>query len=221
MIDRVEKVVTLQRLYEEVLFGIIRAESCESAIAISEAVIGGGLQILEISLNTPGALSSIDYLTKKYRKCDVIIGVGTVLDATSARLAIDVGSRFIVSPNLNKEVITMGNRYGIPVMPGIATVSELVTAMEWGADVVKGFSGDVLGFEFIKSLKNPIPQARVIPVGGISRKNMQEWLDCGAYALGIGSGLTHPNGSSDDLELIKLNTSEFLKCVEGEKRRRK
>ena len=221
MAERIGKIITLQKIYEEVMFGIIRTDSQESAVAVSDVLIGAGLRVLEVSLTTPGALSAIEVLVNKNQGTDVVIGAGTVLDETSARLAIDAGSRFIVSPNLNKGVVMMGNRYGIPVMPGIGTVSELITAMEWGVDVVKCFPGGVLGSEFVKSLRNPVPQARVIPVGGVAKDNLQKWLECGAYALGIGAGLTHPNGSCANLELVERNASELLKLVENEKHGRR
>lgn len=218
---QIEKVVVFEEIYKEVVFAIIRTSSADSAVMCSDAVISGGIRILEISLNTPDAISAIKNLVMKYRDSDIVIGAGTVLDDVSARLAIDAGCRFIVSPTLNKGVISAGNRYGVPVIPGIATPTELITAMELGVEVVKGFPGDVLGFDFIKSLTGPLPQARVIPVGNVAKSNLGMWIDHGAYALGIGSGITHDHGEEVSAERVRANTIDILECIQAERERRR
>jgi 2-dehydro-3-deoxyphosphogluconate aldolase / (4S)-4-hydroxy-2-oxoglutarate aldolase len=218
MIDGLKKVRILDKIYREVVFGIVRTHSAGTARSASAALIEAGLEMQEISMTSPGALEVIRSLSEEYP--DSIIGAGTVLDAATARLVIDAGADFIVAPNLNIEVIRMGNRYGIPVMPGIGTVTELITAMEAGADVVKAFPGSVLKPAFIKSLKGPVPQARAIPVGGVAADNLVEWLEAGAYALGLGAGLTHPGGSCEDAGRIKENAARILEIVEDERKRR-
>ena len=155
MIEQIPKARVFDKIYREVLFGIVRTHSVETAVNASRALIAAGLEMQEISMTTPGALEVIRSLSEEFP--DSIIGAGTVLDAPTARLVIDSGADFIVSPNLNLEVIRMGNRYGVPVMPGIGTVTELITAMEAGADVVKAFPGSVLGPAFIKALAGPAP----------------------------------------------------------------
>ena len=106
------------------------------------------------------------------------------------------------------------------VSPGIGTVTELITAMEAGAEVVKAFPGSVLGPAFIKSLKGPVPQARAIPVGGVAADNLISWLEAGAYALGLGAGLTHPGGSCEDAAKIEKNAHAILEIVADERLRR-
>lgn len=149
-----------------------------------------------------------------------LIGAGTVLDGLSTRMAVDAGASFIVSPNLSEEVIITGSRYGLPVIPGVATPSEVVRAMEMGADVVKAFPGSVLGTGFIRALKGPIPRARVIPVGGVDASNLAEWIKAGAYALGLGRGLTHPGGTWEITEAFHRKARDFLALVNDEKARR-
>jgi len=181
-----KKAAILRRVYKDVVFGIIRTDSADSAV----------------------------------KAADAIVGACTVLDAVSARMAIDGGSRFLVCPALSEEVIKTGNRYGVPVMPGIGSVSELVQAMEWGADVVKLFPGTALGPQFIKALVGPVPQARVIPVGGVEKDNLTVWLAAGAFALGLGKALTHPDGACTNAELIKKQAREILQIVAEERKRR-
>jgi len=188
-----EKFNVLRRIYEEVIMAILRFDKLEDTSRMADAMIDGGIGVLEISLTTPGALRSIEQLVTKWNE-KILTGAGTVLDATSARMAIEAGSRFIVCPTLSREVIMMCNRYGVAVIPGIGSVTELVQAMEWGADVVKIFPGSLFGPGFVRALEGPLPQARVIPVGGVGNDNLQTWLDAGAFSLGLGKGLTHPDG---------------------------
>ena len=218
--NRVFKAEILERIYSEVIFGIVRTHSRESAVETADALVEGGFGVLEVSLTTPGALEAVRELAGRHSGC--VIGAGTVLDAVSARAALDAGASFIVSPNLSEEVIRTGNRYGLPVIPGVGTASEVVRAMEMGADVVKAFPGSVLGAGFIRALKGPIPQARVIPVGGVKRSNLAEWIDAGAFALGLGRGLTHPDGSCEVNEAFCGNVRNFLTAgaVKDEKERR-
>ena len=219
--DQVEKVRILERIYKDVVFAIIRTSSAESALSAARTVIDTGIQVLEISLNTPFALKVIKTLSEQFSDSPhVIVGAGTVIDSAMASLVIDAGAQFIVSPIIDINIIKTGNRHGIPVIPGIATPTELLLAMEMGAEVVKGFPGAVLGTEFIKSLGGPLPQARVIPVGNVGKNNLIKWLDNGAYALGIGSDITHLNGLEGDEFHIKENVAEILRIVDVERRRR-
>jgi 2-dehydro-3-deoxyphosphogluconate aldolase/(4S)-4-hydroxy-2-oxoglutarate aldolase len=214
-----EKLEVLRKIHDEVVMAIIRVDSADEACRMAGAIIAGGITVLEISLTTPGALAAIDRLTAAGAG-QSIIGAGTVLDATSARLAIAAGSRFIVCPTLSREVITMCNRYGVPVIPGIGSVNELVQAMEWGADVVKIFPGSLFGPAFITALEGPLPQARVIPVGGVSKSNMVEWISAGAFALGLGKGLTHADGTKADSVAAERQAAEISTMVAAERSRR-
>ena len=216
--SRVFKAEILERIYTQVIFGIVRTHGRESAVETAGALIEAGFSVLEVSMTTPGALDALRQLTAGHP--GALIGAGTVLDGLSARMAVDAGASFIVSPNLSEEVIITGSRYGLPVIPGVATPSEVVRAMEMGADVVKAFPGSVLGTGFIRALKGPIPRARVIPVGGVDASNLAEWIKAGAYALGLGRGLTHPGGTWGITEAFHRNARDFLALVNDEKARR-
>ena len=216
--SRLRKAEILEKLYSEVVFGIVRTHSHRTAVKVTQILIESGFELQEISMTTPGALEVIRTLVQEFP--DVIIGAGTVLDPVTARLVIDAGASFIVTPNLEEDVLRMANRYGIPVIPGIGTITEIVRAMEWGADVVKAFPGSVLGPAFIKAVSGPIPQIGVVPVGGVDISNLNEWINAGAYALGLGSGLTHPGGNCEDEDAIRRNAREILEIIRNEKIRR-
>ncbi len=217
---QIRKVVILEKIYKDVFFAIIRADSQETAAQIARLLIQEGLTSLEISLNTPGAIDVIKTLAEEYKHQDVLIGAGTVLNATMANLVIQAGGKFVVSPTLDFDVIKAGNRYSIPVIPGIATPTEIIRAMEAGADVVKAFPSEALGHEFIESLHGPLPNARVIPVGGITIDSIPSWLDSGAYAIGVGSNLTHDKGKIADEEVIRQKIRVILDNIREERDKR-
>ncbi|GAA4443729.1 bifunctional 4-hydroxy-2-oxoglutarate aldolase/2-dehydro-3-deoxy-phosphogluconate aldolase [Actinokineospora soli] len=165
---------------------ILRCDGPERAVAVGEEIVRAGLPVVEVSLTTPDALTAIRELTRT----DGLIGAGTVLDAASARAAILAGARFLVSPAVIPEVISTGNRYGVPVLPGAQTPTEIVRALELGAALVKLFPADHLGPGFLRGVAAAIPQAAFVPTGGISAANAREWLAAGAVALGVGGALT-------------------------------
>jgi 2-dehydro-3-deoxyphosphogluconate aldolase/(4S)-4-hydroxy-2-oxoglutarate aldolase len=135
------------------------------------------------------------------------------MDAQTARICILAGAQYIVSPCFKPEIITMCHRYSVPVMPGVGTLTELVNAMEMGVDVVKAFPGNVLGPGFIKAVHGPVPNANIMPTGGVSPSNVEEWLKAGAFALGMGSALTKPKGKEGDYENIKKTAELVVKKI--------
>ncbi len=147
------------------------------------------------------------------KKDGLILGAGTVADSETARLCIEAGSEFIVSHCFSEDVARMCNRYGIPYMPGVGTVTELVRAMEWGSDVVKAFPGDVLGPKFIKAVHGPLPGAQIMPIGGVTPANLEEWFKAGAFAVGLGSALAKPNGKEGDYPLIEATAREIVEKI--------
>lgn len=180
----------LSSLKENFLFAVVRGSSAEEAVEISKAAYEGGIKNIEVTFTTPGADDAIKQLAKDYEGTDMVVGAGTVMDAITARIAILAGAKFIVSPNLIPEISTVCNRYAIPYLPGCGTVTEIGQAMETGVEVVKVFPGGILGSSFIKNVHGPIPHAEMMPSGGVSLDNMGEWIDNGAWAVGIGSALT-------------------------------
>jgi len=183
-----EKAAVLKRLRETGLVPVLRAESAETALALAEAVAAGGVDVLEVTMTVPGAVEVIERLVRD--RPDILVGAGTVLDAETARTCILAGAKFVVSPALKVETIEMCHRYSVAVLPGALTPTEILTAWEAGADVVKVFpAGAMGGAKYLVSLKGPLPQIEMIPTGGVSLGTAREFLEAGAFALGVGSDL--------------------------------
>jgi 2-dehydro-3-deoxyphosphogluconate aldolase/(4S)-4-hydroxy-2-oxoglutarate aldolase len=191
------------------LVAVVRAESSEQAIKITDACIKGGVAAIEITFTVPGAVDVIKDLVKAYPSGEIIIGAGTVLDPETARAAILAGAQYIVSPAFNLATVKLCNRYQIPVMPGVMTIKEVVEAMEAGADIIKVFPGEAFGSSFIKAIKGPIPQAPLMPTGGVSLENVGEWIKAGCVAVGVGGNLTG-GAKKGDYESITTIAKEFI-----------
>lgn len=206
------KMKVINQIMDVGVVAVVRAESSEQALKISEACLKGGITAIEMTFTVPGAADVIKDLVAKYKNGEMIIGAGTVLDAETARIAILAGAQFIVSPSLNLETVKLCNRYQIPVMPGTATVKEIVEAMEAGADIVKAFPGDSLGMKFIKAVKGPLPQANIMPTGGVSLENAAEWIQAGCVAIGVGGSLT-AGAKTGDYQSITDISRKFVDIV--------
>ena len=168
---------------------MVRASSAEEAVRVVEAIREGGVPVLEITMTVPRAVRVIEQLAHRYGS-EVIIGAGTVLDPETARACILAGAAFVVSPSLNTATIELCRRYSVACMPGALTPTEVVTAWQAGADVVKVFPcGALGGAKYLKSLKAPLPQIEMIPTGGVSLKTAAEFIEAGAMALGVGADL--------------------------------
>jgi len=185
-------------ILERRMVGIIRADAPEAALQLAEACIAGGITALEVAFTTPGTLDVIKTLRQRHGP-DVLLGAGTVLEPETARLAILAGAQFIISPSLNVETIRLCQRYQVLSMPGVMTPTEIVAALEAGADIIKIFPAEVLGPAYIKALCAPLPQAPLMPTGGVSVDNLATWFESGALAVGIGGSLTGPAASGDYL----------------------
>ena len=178
----------IEKLREIGLVPVLRAESEEQALGIASAIAAGGVTVLEITMTVPGAIRVMSRLTKE--RPDILIGAGTVLDPETARMCMLEGAQFVVSPALNLKTIEMCHRYSIPVLPGALTPTEVVTAWQAGADVIKVFPASALGgAKYLKSLKAPLPQVEMIPTGGVSLATAKEFLEAGSFALGVGADL--------------------------------
>ena len=170
------------------VIAIMRAKSSQQLLRAADAIREGGVCAIEVTMTTPEALSVIEQAAAKYDQ-DVLFGAGTVLDSESARAAILAGAQFIVAPSFNTAVVETCRRYSIPVIPGAYTPTEILTAWECGADMVKVFPASVGGPAFIKALKAPLPQIEVVPVGGVNLDTTAEFIRAGAAAVGVGSSL--------------------------------
>jgi 2-dehydro-3-deoxyphosphogluconate aldolase/(4S)-4-hydroxy-2-oxoglutarate aldolase len=201
------------RIVESGLVAVIRAESCEQAERIAEACAEGGVAALEVTFTVPGAAAVIETVVKKYKVEQIQIGAGTVLDPETARIAILAGAQFIVSPCLSLETARLANRYQIPYMPGAGSVQEIVKAMECGADIVKVFPGEMLGPAFVKAVRGPLPQAALMPTGGVTLENAKAWLDAGCVGLGVGGNLTAGAKTGDYASIVR-QARRFIEIIQ-------
>ena len=184
-----DKQEVLRRIAEVGLVPVVRASSAEEAMQVVEAIREGGVPVLEITMTVPRAVRVIEQLADRYGS-EVVVGAGTVLDPETARACILAGAAFVVSPALNTATIELCRRYSVACMPGALTPTEVVTAWQSGADVVKVFPCNALGgAKYLKSLKAPLPQIELIPTGGVSLKTVAEFIAAGAFALGVGADL--------------------------------
>lgn len=208
----IPKLTTLNKIMECGLVAVVRAESSEQAFKIADACIAGGVAAIEITFTVPGAADVIKDLCKKYTSGEIIIGAGTVLDPETARIAILAGAQYIVSPSFNAQTVKLCNRYQIPVMPGCMTLREVVEAMESGADIIKVFPGETFGPSFIKAIKGPLPQAPLMPTGGVALDNVGEWIKAGCVAVGVGGKLTG-GAKKGDYESITTIAKQFIQKI--------
>src|SRR5664279_1180832 len=187
------------------LVPVLRAESEEQALTLASAIAAGGVTVLEVTMTVPGAIRVMRRLAEE--RPDILIGAGTVLDPETARMCILEGAQFVVSPALNVKTIELCHRYGVAVLPGALTPTEIVTAWEAGADVVKVFPASSLGgAKYLKSIKAPLPQVELIPTGGVSQATAAEFLEAGAFALGVGADLVN-------LKAIAESAKKYLAIV--------
>jgi 2-dehydro-3-deoxyphosphogluconate aldolase / (4S)-4-hydroxy-2-oxoglutarate aldolase len=203
MSTTIAKIEVLQKIIASGLVSVIRADSLEQAERIAESCAAGGVGAVEITYTVPGATRVIEHFAKKFSG-HVVLGAGTVLDPETARVAILAGAQFVVAPALNVETARLCNRYGVSYMPGAATIGEVLAAMECGADIVKVFPGETLGPAFVKAVSGPLPQAALMPTGGVTLENVGEWIAAGSVAVGVGSNLTAGAKTGDYAAITSL-----------------
>jgi len=176
-------------LRESGLVAVIRTENPTDLVAVCRALSKGGVKFVEITMTVPGALEIVHDAVQQLGGTGVMLGVGTVLDGETARAAILSGAKFVVSPGFNVEVVRICNTYGVVVMPGALTPTEVINAWKSGADVIKIFPGDIGGPEYIKALKEPLPQVELLPTKGVDFETAPAFIKAGAIAVGTGSAL--------------------------------
>lgn len=184
-----DKQRVLSRIRDVGLVPVVRAQSAEEAAQAIDAIRAGGVPIIEVTLTVPGAVPLIEALAHRFGD-EALVGAGTVLDAETARAVILAGARFVVSPALNLDTIACCRRYGVAVLPGALTPTEVVSAWQAGADMVKVFpAGSVGGASYLRALKAPLPQVELVPTGGVSLQTAGDFIRAGAAALGVGADL--------------------------------
>ena len=194
---------------------VVRTSSVESALKAVEAIYNGGIRAAEITMTVPGAIRALEKAADAFGD-RLVLGAGTVLDPETARACMLAGAEFFVSPNLKLATIEMAKRYSKVVMPGALTPTEVLTAWEAGADIVKVFPSDVTGPGYLKALLGPLPQVRLMPTGGVNLKTAADFLRAGACALGMGGALADPKAiAARDFGKIESVARQFVEIVKG------
>ena len=203
-----------QRILAVKIVPVVRASSPEQALGAADAVRAGGIPIVEVTMTVPGAIEVIAGLSRLMGS-DVLIGAGTVLDASTAQKCLDAGAQFLVSPGFDPETVALARRLDVLIMPGALTPTEVITAWKAGADFVKIFPcGNVGGPAYIKSLKAALPQIPMIPTGGVNLETAAAFLRAGASALGIGGELISKAAlDSGNFAAITESAKQFIALV--------
>lgn len=203
---------------DEILVAVIREANPHTILPIAEALYEGGVKVLEITAETPKFTRLIE-IVRDEMDGRVLTGAGTVLDPETARAAIMAGSEFIVSPSLNLDTVKMTKRYGIPSIPGALTPTEILTAFEHGADMIKVFPANTFGPGFVKSIHGPFPSIPLMVTGGINMDNLAEYLEAGALAVGLGGNLVNSKQlqHAEDYQRLTQKAREYARIVQKAK----
>ena len=181
-----KKEAILQKFRTERVIALIRADNPDGLLDCAKALAEGGLTSIELTMTTPGAIRMLEKATSELP--DFLFGLGTVLDAETARIGILAGAKFIVTPALRPDVITLCQRYSVPIFSGAFTPTEIIAAWEAGADAAKIFPAEFFGPGYIKSVKAPFPQIEMVHTGGVNENNIGEFLKAGAFATVVRKG---------------------------------
>jgi len=202
----------LDRITDGGVIAILRGVARDDAVAVADAVVDAGVTALEVTADTPNAMSSIEAIAD--RVDDAVVGAGTVLDAETARAAQLAGAEFLVTPTVNRGVIRTANRYGTPVVVGAYTPTEAIDAYEAGADAVKVFPAKTGGPEHVAAIGGPLPQVPIVPTGGVGTGNAGEYIEAGAVAVGVGSAIVDDEAIADgDFDAIRSNARAVVEAV--------
>jgi 2-dehydro-3-deoxyphosphogluconate aldolase / (4S)-4-hydroxy-2-oxoglutarate aldolase len=208
------KEIHLRRVLDCGIVAVVRSPDSRQLVDVVRALADGGVTVVEITMSVPNALDVLKQVRQALGD-RVLLGAGTVLDAETARAVLLAGAEYVVSPTVNIDVIRLCRRYDKLVMPGAFTPTEILTAWEAGADIVKVFPADVVGPAFFKALRGPLPQIRVMPTGGVDLHTAAAFLKAGACCLGIGSQLVEPNAvAQGDFARIRDLAKQYVSIVE-------
>ncbi len=208
-----DKAENLKRVLDRGIVGIIRAPSGELLADVAEALYEGGIDIIEVTFTVPGILEILAQVQKRLGG-KILMGAGSVLDTETARAAILAGAEYIVSPTVKVDVIKICQRYGKLAMPGALTPTEVLTAWEAGADIVKVFPADVGGPSYLKALHGPLPQVRLMPTGGVNLDTLESFVQAGACAVGLGSSLVEKDAvAAGNLAHIRDLAGQYVELM--------
>ena len=202
---------TIDRILKEKIVAIVRLDAAERVEPTIEAIHAGGLSVIEVTMGTPQVIQHIE---RYAHHPSVLIGAGSVTDAEAARIAILAGAKFIVTPISKASIIETASLYRVPVFSGAFTPGEILQAYEWGADVIKVFPADIVGMSYFKAIKAPMPFLPLMPTGGVTLDNANDWLKAGACALGVGSALTDRRAiASGNYQQVAKNAQRLREIV--------
>jgi len=208
----------LRRVLDSGIVAVVRAPDSDQLVEVARALADGGVDIVEITMSVPNALDVLRQVRQELGD-RLLLGAGTVLDAETARAVLLAGAEFIVAPTLNLDVIRLCRRYGKLVMPGAFTPTEILTAWEAGADIVKVFPADVVGPAFFKALRGPLPQIHLMPTGGVDLTTAADFLKAGACCLGIGGQLVEPKAVAErNFDRIRDLARQYVAIVQQTRR---
>lgn len=204
----------LAHILENKVVAIVRGANPKSLLRIAQALHAGGVRTLEITLNSPGALASIEEIAGAMQD-QLLVGAGTVLDPETARAALLAGARYIISPTLNVDTIRMTKRYGAVSIPGAFTATEILAAYEAGGDIIKVFPAGGVGASYFKDIAGPLPFIPLMPTGGVSLANIKDFQQAGAVAFGLGSSLVNTSQEVTEEYLAQLTDKarQFVQAV--------
>jgi 2-dehydro-3-deoxyphosphogluconate aldolase/(4S)-4-hydroxy-2-oxoglutarate aldolase len=192
---------------------VIRMKDAAKLRRVVDAIADGGVRAIEVTMTVPGAVELIATLARSL-PAEILLGAGTVTDAATARAVIDAGARYVVSPVFRRDVIAACHERGVAVAPGCFTPTEILDAHDAGADVIKVFPATALGPQFIKDVRAPLPQVRLMPTGGVSLDNAGEWIKAGAIAVGVGSALLDTKAIDEGrFEVLTANARRIVASV--------
>ena len=206
---------TLNTILENKAVAVIRMNDSAKLIKVAEAIYKGGVQSVEITMTVPGALKIIEEASKTLGDY-VNIGVGSVLNKQTANDAINAGAKYVVSPVFKPEIVQEAKKHNIPVMPGAFSPTEILTAFEAGADIVKVFPADIVGMAFFKGVLAPMPHLKLMPTGGVSLTNAGDWIKAGACAVGVGSALLDKKAiAEENYSLLTENAEKLIASIKS------
>jgi 2-dehydro-3-deoxyphosphogluconate aldolase/(4S)-4-hydroxy-2-oxoglutarate aldolase len=201
------------RVMQSGIVAVMRARSGELLVDVAEALLAGGVDVLEVTFTVPGAVRVLERVADRLGD-RVLLGAGTVLDPETARAAMLAGAEFVVAPTVNLDVIRLCRRYEKLIMPGALTPTEVVSAWEAGADIVKIFPADLGGPPYLKALRAPLPQVRLMPTGGVNLETAADFLRAGACCLGVGGSLVESQAvQQGNLQRIESLAAQFVAIV--------
>lgn len=203
----------LELMEKHKIVAIVRLDDLSTARHITEALVEGGIRAIEFTLTNPEAVATIAAMRKSVDE-GVAIGAGSVITSEQVGAVADAGAQFVVSPVSKRDVIAACAQRGVPAMPGAFTPTEIQQAWEWGASAVKVFPANHLGVGYIKDVKAPLPHLRLMPTGGVNADNLREFLDLGAFAVGVGSSLINNDAVADrDWKRLRENAERYARQI--------